>query len=834
MTSLLRSFRTREATDGSPGWDLTFSAPKSVSVLWANADSRTRQKIQQAHFGAVENSIKFLESEAAVSRKGKEGKALEQVGLTVATFEHATSRAHDPQLHTHALVLNVGVAANGRTRTLHSKPLYQHKMLAGAVYRCSLSHRLERDLGLVCKRHQELEEQLVSPTRQDRSGFEVAGVPRVLMDHHSTRRKDIETKLDELGLDTASASAYAALETRPVKDLVPPRDELFKQWQRDAQDYGFSRESVDALLGQSPERKTSRQLNAALSDSLESLTASENYFTRQQLLRRTLETAQGRGLDPFDVIQHVDRKLLSDREMALLGRDDNGQAVYSTNTVYRQERRLIDLGRKLGKKSEKVHNVRWLNARVHMNHREVRIIDGRPRLISLSSDQRAAVKHITRDTRQLAVVTGIAGTGKTFMLKVARKIWQAQGYQVIGCAFAGKAAKELQKGSGIKSETLQSLLLKANPSLKYRLTYHAKGLLRTALRKTPFGGKAGSPRPYLNKKTIVVLDEASMVSNHQFLQLLQEIDRAGAKLVCLGDSSQLSAIGRGGAFRGLAKIVGHVVLDTIVRQKDIWARLAVRDARDNNIADCLKAFQQHDCLHQSEDREQTIQHLIERWSEDNVKKPKDALILVTTRADARDLNERCQRERLKVTHKDVAPEAAKHAMTHDGQRIYRGDRILFTSDDPHRKHTAKTGELATVTSVSPRLNSITVRVDGDRKTKRISLRRARDVTLGYAVTTHSAQGTTVKNAYVLLGGAMQDAEMFYTQISRARNRTQLFVDEPSTGVDFEDLVASLSISNEKMLAREVANSLTPEARHAERDRQFKRDLDRTVTLEPTR
>ena len=104
--------------DRQAGWDLTFSAPKSVSVLWSQASPEVRKEIQAAQQEAVNKALSYLESEAGITRRGKGGGDKEQAGLVFATFEHGTSRAQDQQLHTHALLLNIGVRADGTTGSI--------------------------------------------------------------------------------------------------------------------------------------------------------------------------------------------------------------------------------------------------------------------------------------------------------------------------------------------------------------------------------------------------------------------------------------------------------------------------------------------------------------------------------------------------------------------------------------------------------------------------------------------------------------------------------------------------------------------------------------------
>lgn len=159
------------------GWDLTFSAPKSVSVAWSQSDSKQRKAFQDAHSKAVKRALEFIENEAILTRRGKGGEQKERAKVAIATFEHGTSRAHDPALHTHALVLNLALREDRTTGTIESRGIYQHKMAAGAIYRAELARLIETDerLGLIAEKK--------------RSWFELKGVDKGLIDEFSKRRK---------------------------------------------------------------------------------------------------------------------------------------------------------------------------------------------------------------------------------------------------------------------------------------------------------------------------------------------------------------------------------------------------------------------------------------------------------------------------------------------------------------------------------------------------------------------------------------------------------------------------------------------------------------------
>jgi conjugative relaxase-like TrwC/TraI family protein len=188
------------------GWDLTFSAPKSLSVLWARSTPELRQQIQQGQLKAVQSALKFLEKHAAVTRRGHGGKIQEKViGLVAALFEHSTSRAQDPQLHTHCLVANISPRFDGTWGTLESRQLFLWQKAAGSIYRATLSNYL-RELGFGI-------EQL-----EGESHFEVSGVPQSICQHFSKRAEAIEAALDNLSLDSSASKLGDAIKltTRTV------------------------------------------------------------------------------------------------------------------------------------------------------------------------------------------------------------------------------------------------------------------------------------------------------------------------------------------------------------------------------------------------------------------------------------------------------------------------------------------------------------------------------------------------------------------------------------------------------------------------------------------
>lgn len=206
------------------GWDMTFSAPKSVSVLWALSPEAERKLIATFHRNSVLKATRFLEDEAAFARRGKGGKIHERVaGLLMAQFDHHTSRDLDPQLHTHAFIFNLAPRRDGTWGAIVSRDLYRAQKRAGALYRSELANDLER-AGIEIDRNGEI--------------FHVKAIPIAIEKAFSKRRADIEKAADEHGYSTPKGMEMAALRTRKSKQSIS-RDDLFEAWKAEAKSLGF-------------------------------------------------------------------------------------------------------------------------------------------------------------------------------------------------------------------------------------------------------------------------------------------------------------------------------------------------------------------------------------------------------------------------------------------------------------------------------------------------------------------------------------------------------------------------------------------------------------------
>ena len=222
-----------EKRERQSGWDMTFSAPKSVGVLWSQSSEEVRAIIEDAHQAAVKKALAYLETEAAITRRGAGGREWEKTKVVFALFQHGTSRANDPQPHTHAVLVNLSVRADGTTGALRSKGFFENKMNAGAVYQLEFATELREKMNL----------KVVA----DRVGFHIEGVPLALCREMSKRRRDIEAVVQREGDFSAQTAAKVAVLTRPAKIEIPA-DQLFAKWHEAGRAHGWGPEQAKKLV----------------------------------------------------------------------------------------------------------------------------------------------------------------------------------------------------------------------------------------------------------------------------------------------------------------------------------------------------------------------------------------------------------------------------------------------------------------------------------------------------------------------------------------------------------------------------------------------------------
>ena len=394
----------------------------------------------------------------------------------------------------------------------------------------------------------------------------------------------------------------------------------------------------------------------------------------------------------------------------------------------------------------------------------------------LSGEQADALGHVT-DGRDLGVVVGHAGTGKSAMLGVAREAWEAAGYEVRGVALSGIAAENLESGSGISSRTIASL-------------EHGWG----------------QGRDLLTTRDVLVIDEAGMVGTRQLERVLSHAADAGAKVVLVGDPQQLQAIEAGAAFRSIHERHGGAEIGEVRRQRQDWQRDATRDLASGKTGHALEAYRSHGMVHEAQTREQARGDLIERWDRDRQASPdRSRIILTHTNDEVRALNEGA-RERLR----DAGNLGHEVRVTVErGERNFAsGDRVMFLQNE--RGLGVKNGTLGTIEQVSPQ--SLTVRTD-DGRSLAFDLKDYNRIDHGYAATIHKAQGMTVDRTHVLATPGM-DAHASYVALSRHRDGIDLHYGRDDFAGQ-ERLTRTLSRDRAKDMASDYERA-DPEQSYAER------------------
>ncbi len=352
----------------------------------------------------------------------------------------------------------------------------------------------------------------------------------------------------------------------------------------------------------------------------------------------------------------------------------------------------------------------------------------------LSGEQADALAHVT-DGRDLGIVVGYAGTGKSAMLGVAREAWEASGYEVRGVALSGIAAENLEGGSGIASRTIASM---------------------------EHGWKNG--RDMLTSRDVLVIDEAGMVGTRQMERVLSHAAEAGAKVVLVGDPQQPNPSKRARRSARSMSVTAAWKSMKCAASAD-WQRDATRDLATGRTGAAIHAYDAHGMVHEAAIREQARDDLIDRWDRDRQATPDSSRIILThTNAEVRSSTRRpatgCGR--LAIWAKTCAsPSSAANAASPPG------DRVMFLQNE--RGLGVKNGTLGTIEEVSAQ--SMTAQTD-DGRSITFDLKDYDRIDHGYAATIHKAQGMTVDRTHVLATPGM-DAHGSYVALSRHRDSIDL-------------------------------------------------------------
>jgi conjugative relaxase-like TrwC/TraI family protein len=748
-----------------PGLDLTFSAPKSVSVLYALAndaptadhhdvapgDGQAGQLVRDAHRVAVAEALAYLELHCGSALRGHHrgdgsDTRIGTDGFIGAAFEHRSSRCGDPQLHTHVVVANLLHGQDGKWSAIDTREIYAHARTAGFVYQAVLRGELTRTLGVGW-----------GPVRNGQA--DIDGVPPALLRLFSKRRVQIEEQLERVGLDSRAAAQAATLATRPAKPEGVDELRLQDRWRQEAVAAGFSPELTRQVLHQVPAERTRQltrdaaaaagALTRQLADDLlepDGLTHRRASFDRRDLFRGVCELLPAGVPVRLQSLRALATRVLHDeRIVPLLGDVPVTSRRYSTRELLTLEQDALDIARRLTQSDPPATPL----IRVPDDTLDAARRSAQAR--GLSEEQQRMLERLLTDPSGVEVIVGAAGSGKTAALAVASEAWAASGVPVQGAALAAIAARVLEDSAGIPSQSLQRLLNQTDPTTT---------TLPTPLEQVlPAGG-------------VLVVDEAGMVGTRTLHRLLTLAEQTGSKLVLVGDPRQLPEIEAGGLFATLADRLPTLELTRNQRQQARWEQRALRELRNGDVVRALSAYSRHQRLRLSDGIETLTEQLLDDY-EGHLRhhEPDRVLVIASSRSDARRLNAQLRQRMLE--HGRLGADELRIPLPGGGHRGYRtGDQVLVTANDYPLG--LLNGTRATVSDLHPDQSALTVRLgDGRRLRLGPDYLSSGRLSHGYALTAHKAQGVTV-DISLLWGTHALTRETGYVAMSRGRERNYLY------------------------------------------------------------
>lgn len=820
-----------------PGWDITLSAPKSVSIM---AEVAGDKRLIAAHAAAAKVALVHAEKHMAATRirNGAEVEREATGNLAIATFRHDTSRAQDPQLHTHAVVLNATRDQEGAWRSLEPRAIYQLQKDIGSIYRQELAHGVAQ-LGYTIERGKE-------------STFEIAGVPKAAAEALSQRTAAIEARLAERGKTRAEASAaerqIAALDTREAKASVD-HGTLRQAWRAAADGAGFDQAARDRLMAEAEARAQTARADSALlarqavTFAAAKLSEREAVFSVHTLTREVGDYAFGK-LGHGDITAAIAEAQTSGALVPRPYLDRRGTefAGFTTPSGIETERTMLRIeaaGRGMAAPlAGPIAAARAVELAARQSERAG---------FTWTEGQRRATLDLLTSPDRVAAVQGYAGTAKTTtVLATYAREAQQRGMAVTALAPTASAAGVLGQSLGLRSDTVARHLLAPEAKMPGR-------------------------------NAVWMVDEASMLSAHDMARLLSSADKAGVRVVLVGDVRQLGSVGAGAAFAQLQQAgMPTAKLAEVVRQTNADTREAVMASIEGHASKAMEALergggqvleaasaeerlaliaQRHTAM-SPEQRSKTLviepsregrDHLTGLIRENLAAKGELSVSTLTfdsleakglTRAETREAASYAigdivrftrdyaakgvsRGEPLRITSVDsdrnrvtlAGPDGATidwhprqwgagqvQAYAPRTMDLREGDRIQFTRNDGAMGRT--NGLLGTVTGIDPDQSRATLQLANGRE-QHLDLANPRDAHIrhAYVQTAHAAQGQTAERVLIHANSRsanLVDQKMLYVALSRAKSEAVIVTD------DRERLVAAIyERAGEKQTALEA-------------------------------
>ncbi|MGN5734700.1 MobF family relaxase [Arthrobacter psychrochitiniphilus] len=805
------------------GFDLTFSVPKSISVLWALASRDEQQQILAAHHAAVNEVLEWLEESAIHTRTGRGGVAhVAAKGAVAAAFDHWESRARDPQLHTHVVIANrVQRATDGAWTTLDSRTLYKATVAASEHYNGLLFDRLQERLGAIPG--------FRPPTSHVRNArHELVGVDDALIHEFSSRTHHIDEEKDRLvaawtqehGSEPSPTMVLklrqqATLSTRQAKGKDPrPLSHLAAGWRSRAQQLGFEpADVVRQTINRSHERPitdadlTGLWVTAAAAATRQAVAQRRATWNRWNLLAEAERIcAEIRCASPADRRHMLDAitaaaeyqsvalnayrynvPLNAGNDIAFAGHavfEFPGARLYTDAGILANERLVMDTMNDDGGPAIAPHlaDTFLITGDHSAGH------------LGLAPDQRAAAHEVLSSGRFLDAVVGPAGSGKTTTMAAIRDGWE-QAYgpgSVVGLAPAAASAEVLGRKLGLAAENVAKWLYE---TVGQGAVHRAEQFLDLETADPPSSWQRARTTQRMaalamqheqwqfRRDQLVIVDEASMVSTVQLAALVHQARDAGAKLVLVGDPAQLDAIDAGGILGWLDRKGKAVQLTSVRRFSHQWEGPASLLLRVGDLA-AIQDYAAHGRFRHG-DYVEMVDQAYQRWASD-IQSGVSSILIAPDNETVTTLNERAHAE---LVDKGTV-DAARTVQLSDELYAGRGDTVIARKND--RRLTDDSGDfihngtLIKITATPERDGSVIGRrLDTGRAIRLSSEYLTESTELGYATTAHRSQGITVGSSHTLLTQGCLTRELFYVGMTRGRDSNTAYVCESSPASDDE-------------------------------------------------
>lgn len=788
--TLIDEIEAEEMEKGSKsavaGFDFTFSVPKSVSILWGVADAGTQALLVDAHHDAVAQVLAMLERDVAVTRAGVHGRAgavaqKAVVGVAATAYDHWDSRAGDPQLHTHVVVANKArTVDDGKWRTLDGQPLYRSVVALSEHYNAVLADTLTRTFGL------EWERRARGANRSP--GFEIAGVGEELITMFSHRGRNIEAELDRRIAEyevtygrrppvktIIEMRSSITVETRPPKE-IHSLAELTTDWRaRAARSLGAdATQWARALLARGARGDSGRPARGLLrADDVSPGVVAEvaratvgavsqkrstwrHWNLWAEASRQTMEwrfaTVEDREAAVGAIVEEAKRVSISltPPELAYspgIFRRSDGTSLFrpkhgvtfTSEEILAAEDRLLARGENRNSPMVDLEVIEEVSESEVLGH-------------LLSDEQVANLATIAVSGRQVDLLIGPAGAGKTTAMRALHAAWTSVHGKdtVVGLAPSAAAAQVLADDLDVACDNTAKWLHE-----------HDHG------------------RAQFRKGQLVVVDEATLAGTLTLDRLTGLAAEAGAKVLLVGDWAQLQSVDAGGAFPLLVAARDDTPeLTEVHRFTNEWEKLASIDLR-NGRTRVISTYFRHERVRDGT-HDEMVDAAFLAWRSD-LRAGRSGLLVTESNDAMRELNERARAERIKEG--ETLP--SREVELVDGTRASVGDLIITRQND-RRIHALRGGWVKN----GDRWRVTDVLHDGSVVAQRLGMRFgasvvlsawyvAEHVDLGYAITAHRAQGMTVDTAHVVVTGSTS-RENFYVSMTRGResNIAYIALDRP--------------------------------------------------------